>query len=91
MQTGKSGKVNRSFGLAASLEDAAGASTKRKDMTGSREVFRMTVWINGRTDCARPIVSRNAGRDAMTLHVDRDRERRSSKAVLSGTIGASSN
>ena len=60
-QAGQTGKIDGGFRLAAALQDSAGAGAKRKDVTGSREVLRLTVRIDGRLDCSRAILSRYAG------------------------------
>jgi hypothetical protein len=64
------GKIDRSLGLAAALENAAGAGAKGKNMYRSRKVFRVTVCVNSGPDRLRPIVSRNARGYAVSPRID---------------------
>ena len=79
VDSGENRKIDSRFGLASTLQDAAGAGAKRKDVSGAPEVLRLAARFSRGPDCLRPVVGRNAGRDATALQIDRDGERRPAK------------
>src|SRR6266403_4949727 len=70
LQSGESREVDCRLGLAASFENAARASAKWKNMSRSREVLRMTLWIDGSLDRLCAVISRYPRCYVITLYVD---------------------
>jgi len=56
-------EVDAGFGLTGANEDAAVASTKRKDMTGAREILRTGFRIDGGEDGDGAVARTDTGRD----------------------------
>src|SRR5215467_12268516 len=63
VQPGKAGQIDRCFGLAGALQDAAVGSTQRKSVTWLGEVLRPGIRVEEVTDRGRTVVCGDAGCD----------------------------
>src|SRR5262245_55908180 len=81
-EAGENGQINRSFSLAATFQYTAGSSAQREHMSWSREVFRLTVWVDRGPNRLRAVGSGNSRGDVIALHIDGDRERRTTERTV---------
>jgi hypothetical protein len=56
MEVGETGQIDRGLCVAAALEDAAGASAEREDMSRYREIFPSAASVDSRPDRLRAIM-----------------------------------
>src|SRR5258705_12016555 len=85
IKTGDAGNVNARFGLALTHEYSAFFCTQGKDVSGSCEILRPGLWINGNLNRRGAIRNRDAGGHALAS-IDGDDESSSQKGSVVGDL-----